>query len=216
VIEWGPPRSIKGKECHRSSRRKTFATINSAFIPPPFCSLYARSNLIAVVCKWPPRLSLISSQGLDNPNPKRKEKQNKKIQDNIDWFLFFAFQKHLMSKIYLKKNKWREIRDDRIFIFTYNQTWIAAATLLLLFLPSEKKEEDIDMDMHIPRHPSLRVYQWVEPLYNRTILYSVCTYIYMVPGSFIRSQLRGLVDQKVAHPKNSFLTTAVFKLKIFR
>jgi hypothetical protein len=64
-----------------------------------------------------------------------------------------------MSKIYLKKNKWREIRDDRIFIFTYNQTWIAAATLLLLFLPSEKKEEDIDMDMHIPRHPSLRVYQ---------------------------------------------------------
>jgi hypothetical protein len=26
---------------------------------------------------------------------------------------------------------------------------------------------------HIPRHPSLRVYQWVEPLYNRTILYSV-------------------------------------------
>jgi hypothetical protein len=60
---------------------------------------------------------------------------------------FLSLSKTFDVQNILKKNKWREIRDDRIFIFTYNQTWIAAATLLLLFLPSEKKEEDIDMDV---------------------------------------------------------------------
>ena len=87
VIEWGPPRSIKGKECHRSSRRKTFATINPAFIPPPppsfsrFVRLYARSNLIAVVCKWP-LVSLISSQGapiIPASFRRRRRRKNKTI-----------------------------------------------------------------------------------------------------------------------------------------
>jgi surface polysaccharide O-acyltransferase-like enzyme len=80
--------------------------------------------------------------------PTRKEKKNKtkKYKTILIGFFSFPFKNFDVQNI-LKKNKWREIRDDRIFIFTYNQTWIVAATLLLLFLPSEKKEEDIDMDV---------------------------------------------------------------------
>ncbi len=151
---------------------------------------------------------------LSQPEKKNKKQKTKKKNKTI-LIGFFSFPfKNIWCPKYTK-NKWREIRDDRIFIFTYNQTWDAVSATLFFSFRGRRTRKISIWIWHIPRHPSLRGNQWVEPLYNSTILYSVYTYTH---GSrkLVRSKLRGLVDQKVAHP-NSFLTTeSAIKLPIFR